>query len=106
MSLSNNSNVTKVLLKFNLQKSTAYLLQKQFFKQNKDTMKNKNIFQDIFGISKDEIEEIIIFSNPPKKLLTIKRIQSHLKSKFGSNLNRWVIIKYLKNFFNYSFKKG
>ena len=94
------------MFKFNLPKSTAYSLKKQLLTQNGDKNTKSNIFNDIFGISKEEITEIIKFSIPPKIPITIKKIQSHLKSKFGSNLNRKVIMNYLKKYLNYSFKKG
>ena len=94
------------MFKYNLPKSTIYRLKRQYFNKNKDSSKILNLFEDIFGINKEELKGLIKFVTPIKIPLTIQKIQEHLNSKFNSKISYKAILKYLKHCLNYSFKKG
>ena len=89
------------MLRYNISKSTLYSIIKNKKLQFNDK-NTKNIYQDLFGINKIEIDTISEFIKPPKPPLTLKMIQQNLKHEANSWLSLIAIKKYIKNELNYS----
>ena len=106
MNLNKGVSVERLMFKYNVSKSTIYKI--------KNTMQNKkfkessitNIYEDVFGLNIDAMNETFKAIIPPKPPLTIQGIRLKLKSDTNLNVSTNNISKYLRNWWRYSFKKG
>ena len=80
------------MLRYNISKSTLYSIIKNKKLQFNDK-NTKNIYQDLFGINKIEIDTISEFIKSPKPPLTLKMIQQNLKHE----ANSWLSLIAIKN---------
>ena len=104
MILSISNDKFKIMLKYNIPKSTLYYLIKN--KINEEANIKHNIYQDIYGLNKNEMDIISEYIKPPKVPLTIKSIQNMLNSNLESFVNSKRISYFLKNIWRYTYKKG
>ena len=96
MILNKSYDISKVMWKYNLSKSTWYKLRKDYLKNEENIEKVINLCQDIFWINREEILELIKFVVPTTRPLTINKILSNLNIKFNTSANYKAIMKYFK----------
>ena len=100
------NDIFRIMLKFNISRSTLYYLIKSKDKIYNEAIAKGNIFKDIYGLDENEMTWISKYITPPKTPLTIKNIQTMLNFELKSKARTKDISNFLKNTLKYSYKKG
>ena len=106
MKLNVINDIFRTMLKFNVSKSTWYYLIRNKNKIYDEAISKENIYKDIFGLNKNEMNLISEYIKPPKAPLTIKNILNMWNSSVKNEIKAKDISNFIKKNLNYSYKKG